>query len=47
MMRLLVVLVIATLIQLLLAWAFTHLGLIVVGVCVWAAWSQWKKRQHA
>ena len=47
MSRLLVVLVIAALIQLLLVWTFAHVGLIVIGACLWAARSWWKGRQHA
>ena len=47
MSRLLIFLVIAMFIQLLLVWAFTHYGLIVLSACSWWMWSLGNGRNHA
>lgn len=47
MARLLALLAIVVVIQLLLVWTFTHLGVIAVGACAWGAWRWWKGRRHA
>ena len=45
--KLLIFWVLATLAQLILVWALTHYGLILIGVGTWAMWSWWKGRSHA
>lgn len=45
--RLLVILVVATLVQFVLVWALTHVGLAVLGAGAWWMWSRRNGGQRA